>query len=73
MPAPTSNVRLPYLRHWRIERLMPQTQLASAAGVAVSTIVRAEAGTPVHALTAGRLARALGVTVKQLRAEEPTQ
>lgn len=73
MPASTSNVTLPHLRAWRIERLMPQTELARKADVGVSTLVRAEAGGVVHALTARRIARALGVTVKQLQTEEPAQ
>ncbi len=73
MPAPKSTISLPYLRGWRLERLLTQVQLAQAAGVSEPTIVRAENGAPVHALTAVRLARALSVTVRQLQEEEPAQ
>ncbi|MGZ3581574.1 MAG: helix-turn-helix transcriptional regulator [Ktedonobacterales bacterium] len=71
MPAPTSHIPVPKLRAWRLHRLWTQVQLAKASAVSVPTIIRAEAGAPVHALTAAKLARALGVTVQQLREEEP--
>lgn len=71
MPAPTSRFPLPYLRAWRLHLLKRQIDLTNASGVGVSTLVRAEAGAPVNALTAAKLARALGVTVRQLREEEP--
>jgi transcriptional regulator with XRE-family HTH domain len=71
MPAPTSNVALPYLRHWRLHRLLTQAQLATLSGVSTPSIIRVESGKPAAALTAIRLARALSVTVKQLQDEEP--
>ena len=72
MPAPTSRHTVPSLRFWRLERLLTQRQLAEASGVAEQTIIRAEGGREVSALTAARLARALDVTVTALRAA-PTE
>jgi DNA-binding XRE family transcriptional regulator len=71
VPAPTSHSTLPYLRQWRGHRVLTQSQLAQASGVSEPTIIRAEGGKPVGMLTAIKLARALGVTIKQLRDEEP--
>jgi transcriptional regulator with XRE-family HTH domain len=71
MPAPNSRFPVPALRHWRIQRLLTQAQVATAADVSVPTVIRAEGGKPVGALTAERLARALGVTVRQLRETPP--
>jgi transcriptional regulator with XRE-family HTH domain len=71
VPAPTSTLTVPYLRHWRLHRLLTQGQLAALSGVSEPTIIRAESGKTVGALTATKLARALSVTVKQLQDEEP--
>lgn len=71
MPTPKSRIPLPYLRAWRLHALMTQDDVAAAAGVGKATVVRAEAGSPVNALTAAKIARALHITVKQLEAEEP--
>lgn len=71
MPAPKSSIKLPYLRAWRLHALMTQDQLAQAAGVGPATVVRAESDNPVNALTAAKIARALGVTLKQLETTEP--
>jgi transcriptional regulator with XRE-family HTH domain len=70
MPAPISHLTLPALRFWRLERLLTQHQLAEQSDVSEPTIIRAEGGKPVGALTAAKLARALGVTAKQLQAPE---
>jgi transcriptional regulator with XRE-family HTH domain len=70
VPAPTSHLTLPALRHWRLERLLSQRELAEQSDVSEPTIIRAEGGKPVGALTAAKLARALGVTAKQLQEEE---
>jgi transcriptional regulator with XRE-family HTH domain len=70
MPAPTSHLILPALRSWRLERLLSQRELAEQSGISVPTIIRAEGGKPVGALSAAKLARALGVTAKQLQAHE---
>lgn len=69
--APTSLVRLPHLRAWRVHKLWTQVQLAKEAHVSEPTVVRAERSAPVGALTAERLARALGVTVRQLQETPP--
>jgi transcriptional regulator with XRE-family HTH domain len=71
MPAPTSQHAVPSLRYWRLERLLSQRQLAEASDVSEPTIIRAEGGKRIGALTAAKLARALGVTAKQLQEEEP--
>jgi transcriptional regulator with XRE-family HTH domain len=73
VPAPTSLIHVPHLRAWRVKALMTQTALAKAAGVAAQTVTRAESGDRVSVLTAERLARALGISVRQLRAEEPQE
>jgi transcriptional regulator with XRE-family HTH domain len=73
MPASTSRCLVPSLRHWRIERLLTQGQLAEASGVSEPTIARAEAGHAVRLLSATRLARALGVTVTALRSAPPEE
>ncbi|HEV2459388.1 MAG TPA: helix-turn-helix transcriptional regulator [Ktedonobacterales bacterium] len=71
MPAPISPMTVPYLRHWRVHRLWTQEQLAAHSDVSVPTIVRGERGKTVGALTAAKLARALGVSVRQLRETPP--
>jgi transcriptional regulator with XRE-family HTH domain len=71
MPAPTSQHAVPSLRYWRLERLLSQRELAEQSGISEPTIIRAEGGKRIGALTAAKLARALGVTVKQLQEEEP--
>ena len=73
MPTPTSHIRIPYLRHWRLHRLLSQSQLVKASGVSAPTIIRAERGELVTALSAAKLARALGVSVKRLQDEEPQE
>jgi transcriptional regulator with XRE-family HTH domain len=71
VPAPTSHVRIPYLRHWRLHRLLSQSELVKASGVSAPTIIRAEKGEVVYALSAAKLAHALGVSVEQLQNEKP--
>ncbi len=71
VPAPISLIRLPYLRAWRLKKLRTQLDVAAKADVGISTIVRAEQSKPVNALTAEKLAQALGVTVEQLQGEKP--
>ncbi len=73
VPAPISHSPLPHLRAWRLSKLMTQRGLAKAAGVAESTVVRGEMGEPVAALSAAKLAKALGVSLRQLRDEEPQE
>ncbi len=71
MSRRTTSIVLTYLREWRARALLTQHDLAEAAGVAAWTIGRAENGQAVSLLTAARLARALGVSVKDLAAKEP--
>jgi DNA-binding XRE family transcriptional regulator len=73
VPAPTSHVQIPYLRQWRLHRLMSQSQLVEASGVSAPTIIRGEQGKLVYALSAAKLAKALGVTVRQLRETPPEE
>ncbi len=73
VPAPTSHIHIPYLRHWRLHRLLSQSQLVKASSVSAPTIIRAERGELVTALSAAKLARALGVSVKRLQDEEPQE
>lgn len=69
---PVSELRIPYLRAWRVHALLTLPELAHKSTVSRSTIIRAEKGYPVGVLTAERLARALGITSKQLQESEPT-
>ncbi len=66
-----SEEAVPYLRGWRADRGMTQDQLAQAAHVARGTIIRAESGAPVNVRTLSRLAKALGLTVRELRTVDP--
>jgi DNA-binding XRE family transcriptional regulator len=73
MPAPTTHAPVPSLRYWRIKRLMTQRALAQKAGVATSTVAHGEEAYALSLLTAAKLAEALGVTVRQLRATPPDE
>lgn len=55
------------LSDWRIERGLTQKALAEASGVAVSTVKGAETGSRKDPLIAAKLAKALGVSVDELR------
>ena len=76
IPAPNVSPRpdlvaAPQLRAWRHERAMPQQQLASAAGVDISTVQRLEAGGVARLSTIRKLADALGVEPRDLMAQPP--
>ncbi len=73
VPAATSHRPVPYLQAWRLHHDLTVRALAKQAGVAASTIVRGEAGMAISALSATRLAKALGITMQQLREEAPPQ
>ena len=73
MPAPKTHAPVPSLRHWRLAKHWTQRQLAEAAEVAESTVAHGEQGYTLSLLTAKKLADALGVTVSQLRAQEPQE
>lgn len=69
--AKASEVFLPHLRLWRADKGMTQEQLAAAAGVSRGTVLRAENGGSTTILSATRIAKALGISVKRLQTEEP--
>ncbi len=71
VPAPRGFTTLPYLRAWRAHRQRQQGDVAEHAGVSKATMIRAEAGRPVSVLTAVKLARELGLSVKQLQESDP--
>ncbi len=64
-------VFVPYLRSWRADKGMTQEELAAAADVARNTVLRAEAGGAVNVRTLAKLARALGISVHELRHTNP--
>ncbi|HEV8191241.1 MAG TPA: helix-turn-helix transcriptional regulator [Ktedonobacterales bacterium] len=66
-----SDTFLPSLQRLRVEHELSQVELAKRAGVARSSVARIERGERANAITAQKLARALGLTVKQLQTEEP--
>jgi transcriptional regulator with XRE-family HTH domain len=66
-----SEETVPYLRGWRADHGMTQEELAQKAQVARGTIIRAESGAPVNVRTLSRLAKALGLTVRELRTVDP--
>ncbi len=58
---------LPYLRAWRLEKLMGQAELARAAGVTKGTMARAERGDEVVSFANIRkIAEALGISTDEL-------
>lgn len=58
-----SDLRLPNLRAWRVERGMTAKQLAEAAGITRATVARLETGQHgATAPTVAALARALGLS-----------
>jgi DNA-binding XRE family transcriptional regulator len=69
--AKASDVFVPYLRSWRADKGMTQEELAAAADVSRNTVLRAEAGGAVNVRTLAKLARALGITVHELRHTNP--
>ena len=66
-----SDIHVPYLRAWRADKGLTQVELAAKADVARNTVLRAEAGEPVNVRTLAKLARALGITVRELRTVDP--
>ena len=68
-----SDFHVPYLRAWRADKGMTQWDLAHASDVARNTILRAEAGAPVNVRTMAKLAKALGISVHDLRHTDPDQ
>lgn len=66
----STRLTLSHLRAWRLRRAWSQEDLSRAAGVSVSTIIRAEQGSRVNFITIHRLAQALGISNEQLLAGE---
>lgn len=65
---------IPFLRAWRLSRLMKQGELAAAAGLGEQTIFRLERpGERANELTIHKIAKALGISVQQLLNEPPPE
>ena len=64
-------ISVQHLRAWRLRKLMKQGELAKRAGVGRSTVIRAEQGGSISFDSVRALSYALGVTVEQLRFEDP--
>lgn len=63
---------LPYLKAWRMKKLMAQTELATRAGLAKSTLARAERGDEVVSfVNIRKLAEALGISPEELLHTDP--
>jgi len=72
MAEPDPKKRGKMLRRFRDDAGLTRERLAPAAGVSVSTLVRAEKGEPIGIDTAMRIASALGVSVTDLGYDQPT-
>lgn len=68
---PATRIALPYLKAWRLHRLLSQDELSKSSGVAKSTLVRLENGGQANLSTTGKLATALNITRQQLVYEQP--
>jgi transcriptional regulator with XRE-family HTH domain len=66
-------VQLPYLKAWRLYRLLSQAELARRARVTPETVSNAERGRRVTFVTIGRLARALKVERAALLSSPPQE
>jgi transcriptional regulator with XRE-family HTH domain len=63
---------LPHLRAWRMRKLMAQNELAERAGLAKSTLARAERGNEVvNFANIRKLAEALGISTDDLLHRDP--
>ena len=63
---------LPYLKAWRIEKLMTQADLVERSGVGRATVVRAERGDEaISFANIRKLAEALGISTDELLHIEP--
>lgn len=72
MAEKVRGVALPYLKAWRLRKLMAQTELADRAGVARATVTRAERGDEVVSFANVRkLAEALGISPDELLHTNP--
>lgn len=65
-------VPLPYLRAWRLAKMMSQDELSAKTGIAKATLSRLEnQKQSANLVTVGKIADALGVTRQQLARENP--
>jgi DNA-binding XRE family transcriptional regulator len=72
MVVPSSYLRLPHLRRWRLRSALTQEALADLAGISRSTIHNAETGDKdVLPSTALALAKALKIKPHELQHEPP--
>lgn len=69
-----TRVYLPYLKAWRLSKLMTQDELAEKSRVAASTIIKLERqDNAANLKTVAKLADGLGVTRHQLVYEKPKE
>lgn len=73
MASRSSDMLLPHLQGWRADRGMTQTELAEKAGVAASTVRRAERSESISPVNVAKIAKALGISVRELRDVDPTE
>jgi transcriptional regulator with XRE-family HTH domain len=65
---------LPYLKAWRMQKLMGQRELADQSGLARATIARAERGDEiVNFANIRKLAQALGISADDLLHQNPEE
>jgi transcriptional regulator with XRE-family HTH domain len=65
---------LPYLKAWRMHKLIAQNELATKSGLAKSTLARAERGDEVvNFANIRKLAEALGISTDELLHQDPEQ
>jgi transcriptional regulator with XRE-family HTH domain len=62
---------VPRLEAWRLEHALTQRELAEHADVSRGTVVRAEAGEPISLPNVRKLAKALGISVRDLLHKDP--
>jgi transcriptional regulator with XRE-family HTH domain len=71
VPAPKTHKRVPSLRHYRVHHYWSQRELAQAAHVSIGTVAAAEQNHAISLVSRQKIADALGVSVRDLEAEEP--
>src|SRR6266567_8738847 len=71
LPLGATSAPTPALRHWRMQRALMQRELATRAGVDLTSVQRGERNAALRLVTIRRLAEALGVKPSQLMASPP--
>ncbi len=66
-------VQVPRLRYWRERRALTMRELATAAGIAYTTVFRLEHGKDAELPTVRKLAEALKVEPHELMEQAPDQ